>query len=234
MISIMTKPPFNTLEELQTKFPSASNYLVGIFLIHREYGKAQNSTLARQLGVSKPAVNQAIGRLKAHGLALQDSYGAISLSEQGNEFAATILKRHYLSEYLLVKRLNYPWDKADEEAQRMQDALSQEFTDYLYEFFGRPQTCPHGNPFPGSPCEERLIKAKRANKAPQGEELTLIRITEEGEAVSGLLKFCHMHHLYPGTRFKIIRRINEATQEMETGGALITLPDDIAEYLCFE
>ena len=140
-----------SLQELQKKFPAALNYLVSIFLIQREYGKVGNTILAEHLGVSKPAANQAIGRLKKHQLVEQDPYGSIGLTGEGRGFAVTTLRKHYLIEHLLITRVNYPWEKSDEEAQRLQTSLSEEFTNYLYDFFGQPETCPHGNPFPRQP-----------------------------------------------------------------------------------
>lgn len=223
-----------SLKELQIKFPAASNYLVTIFLIDREYGQVHNSKLAKQLSVSKPAVNQAVGRLKKHMLVEQDPYGSIELSQRGRLFAAAILRKHYLIEYVLTKQVHYPWDKADEEAQGLQSYISDEFTDYLYDFFGQPQTCPHGNPFPGCEIEEELIKAPRLDNAPFKEEVTLIRITEEGEAKEGLLRFCHMHNLYPGTTLTISHAQDSNTLEVNLKGKSIPLPLRFAHYLCYK
>lgn len=222
------------MEELQKKFPAALNYLVAIFLIQREYGKAGNARLAANLGVSKPAANQAIGRLKKHDLVEQDPYGSIGLTERGRRFAVRTLKKHYLIEHLLITRVNYPWEKSDEEAQRLQTSLSEEFTDYLYEFFGRPETCPHGNPFPGSSLEQGLISAPRLNEAPAGTPVRLIRITEVGEAEEGLLRFCHMHNLYPGKKLTVKEQVQEEILRVDLEGTELRMPAEIARYLCYK
>jgi len=100
------------LQELHKRFPAALDYLTSIFLIDRDYGQVANSRIATRLGVSKPAVSQAVGRLKRRHLADQDSYGTIRLTPEGRIFAARILKRHYLIEHLLIRRLDYPWASA--------------------------------------------------------------------------------------------------------------------------
>ncbi len=225
--------PEYSLEELRIKFPAAASYLLNIFLIEREYGRVQNSELAKKMSVSKPAVNQAIGRMKNLGFVRQASYGEIVLTGKGKKLASKILKKHYLAEYMLVKRLNYPWDKADEEAQRLQETISDEFTDYLFEFFGKPEVCPHGNPFPGSKAEQPLINAPRLDKAPRDTALELIRITEEGEAEDGLLKFCNMHNLFPGTALTVSRYINDNSIEVLSGSSTIKIPLGFAGYLCY-
>lgn len=223
-----------TLEELQEKYPSAPNYLVTIFLISRDNGRTGNTQLARRMAVSKPAVNQAVGRMKKFQLVTQNPYEDIYLTERGRDFAMKVLRKHYLAEYMLIKRLNYPWDKADEEAQRLQTNFSDDFTNYLYDFFGHPETCPHGNPFPGASVEDELINAPRLDGAPQAESLMLLRITEEGEAVEGLLRFCHMHDLHPGARFIIKNRFEDQSMELETPEQLITLPMEYAPFLCYK
>jgi len=229
----MEKVKDSSIEDLQKKFPAALNYLVSIFLIQREYGKAGNAKLATNLGVSKPAANQAIGRLKKHNLVEQDPYGAIRLTDTGRNFAVRTLKKHYLIELLLITRVNYPWEKSDDEAQRLQTSLSEEFTDYLYDYFGHPETCPHGNPFPDSPLEEGLITAPRLIDAPVNVLLKLIRITEEGEAVEGLLRFCHMHDLYPGKTLIILGQKSDDTLRVDMQGTELSMPSSIARYLCY-
>ncbi len=230
----MYNPTASDIEELQKKFPAALNYLVSIFLIQREYGKTGNTRLAGNLGVSKPAVNQAIGRLKKHELVEQDPYGDIRLTEKGRGFAVRTLEKHYLIEHLLITTTNYPWDKSDEEAQRLQTSLSEEFTDYLYDYFNKPQTCPHGNPFPGSEREEELISAPRLDRAPENSRLQIIRITEEGEAAEGLLKFCHRNELFPGKSLCITSRDSRGDLTIDCCENSIVIPAEIARYICYK
>jgi len=46
-------------------------------------------------------------------------------------------------------RSGLDWVTADEEAARLEHAVSEVVERRLYEALGRPQTCPHGNPIPG-------------------------------------------------------------------------------------
>ncbi len=235
-IAVLSEPDMkNTgdlaLQELHKRFPAALDYLTTIFLIDREYGKVANSKLAARLGVSKPAVSQAVGRLKRHHLADQDSYGTIRLTPEGRIYATRILKRHYLIEHLLILRLDYPWDKADDEALRLQAAISEEFAAHLFETFGRPDTCPHGNPFPGSPREKELLDAPRLSEAHEGCRTVLLRITEEGEAVEGLLHFCNENQLRPGRELEILKKAGDNVLLGCCEGRTITIPQGYAVHL---
>jgi|GEM_PF-588621 len=223
-----------SFEELTVKFPAAANYLVTMFLLEREQGMVLNSQLAKKLEVTKPAVNQAIKRLKMLDLATQDAYRQIRLTDLGRSYGKKVLIKHYLCEYMLIKRMNYPWEKADEEAQRLQHTISDEFTDYLYDFFGQPEVCPHGNPFPGSSGESYMLSLARLDKAPVGIPLRLLRITEEGEAMAGLLRFCHMHNLYPGTIITVDLMKADESMEVLNESYRITIPFSIAKYICYE
>lgn len=186
------------IKELKNQLPAAPEYLAQILLIERDKGVVPNARLADRLGVSRPAVSQAIGRLKKLGLVIQDRYGDISLSRSGLSIAQSVVRRHFLLEHLLVNVLEYPWDTSDVEAGNLQDSLSDELTEYLDQFLNWPQTCPHGNPMPKSKIEKQYLRAPKLSDASEGSKIRIIRITEEGELAPGLLSFCMKHSLMPG------------------------------------
>ena len=193
-----------TLQELKSQFPAAPEYLTQIFLIERDNGIVPNAKLADRLEVSRPAVSQAVGRLKKLGLVDQDRYGAIGLSAEGRVFAERVVRRHFLLEHLLVRILEYPWDKSDVEAETLQASLSDDLTEYLAERLGHPQTCPHGNPMPGSDIEKAYLDAPKLPDAGVGTKVKIIRITEEGEMTDGMLSFCQANGIAPGRILEIV------------------------------
>ena len=187
------------------RFPAAAEYVSGIYILARDYGKVSNSRLAAWTGVSGSAVTQALGRLKRLGLARHRRYESIELTELGRAFAVKVLRRHYLLEHLLVRVLGYPWEKADDEAKRLQSEISDDLTEHLFVKLGSPQACPHGNPMPGSSVEARLLSAPRLSEAPLGATVRIIRITEEGEQVPQMLDFCHLRGITPGAAFRLVQ-----------------------------
>ncbi len=192
-----------TFAEIDQRFPAAAEYMGAIYILLRDYGSASHTRLAEWVGVSAPAVTQAVGRLKRLGLVYQRRYQNVVLSEEGREFAMNILKRHYLVERLLVGVLDYPWDKADEEAKLLQSRISDDFAEYLFKHLGSPQTCPHGNPMPGVAVEEKLLAAPKLTEASAGSGIVILRITEEGEQLPTMLAFCHQNGIRPGARFEV-------------------------------
>ncbi len=218
------------------KFPAAAEYLSSIYIIARDYGHVTNVKLAEWMGVSGSAVSQALGRLKRLGLVHQERYENVLLSDAGRMMAVHVLRRHYLLEHLLVRLLDYPWDKADEEAKHLQTWISEGLADHLYEKLGAPQTCPHGNPMPGSNVEKNLLAAPMLRQALPETNVTILRITEEGEGIPGMLSVCDGHGIQPGALFEVtakdektihLRRIADG----QGTGRSFPLPLDLAEHI---
>ena len=222
------------LLQLSTEFPAAPDYLSTILLIKRDYGEVHNTMLSERLGVSKPAVSQAVARLKHAGLLRQDSYAPIELTEEGRVLAETIIRRHYLIEHLLISSIDYPWENADEEALRLQTVISEDLADHLYNSFGRPSVCPHGNPFPGSEAEPRLLGAPRLTACEPDTVATIVRITEEGEGLGGLLRFCRENGLRPGTRVSVTSAAKDSCVKVVADEVAIEIPWAIAVHLAVE
>jgi len=179
--------------------------------------------------------------LKALGLARQERYGDIALTAAGRKLAVQVLRRHYLLEHLLVRTLDYPWEKADEEAKRLQSEISDELTEHLFAKLGSPQTCPHGNPMPGAAVEAKLLNAPRLCDAPYGATVRIIRITEEGEQIPLMLDFCHLRGIKPGATFRVTGKEGETIQLAKTwpggngdGGTEIEVPLEKSQHIRYE
>jgi len=233
------------LARIHRQFPAAAEYLSGIYILRRDYGEAGNRRLSEWLGVSEPAVTQALGRLKRLRLVRQKPYGDITLTPTGRLLAAQVLRRHYLLEHLLVRMLEYPWEKADEEAKILQSTISQDLTEHLFRSLGSPKTCPHGNPMPGSPAEERLVAAAKLADAPVGKGVRILRITEEGEQVPSLLNACGSRGVWPGARFVVRARDGnglslaadgraDRPKDGRAGPSVVRLPLAMAKHVRYE
>jgi DtxR family Mn-dependent transcriptional regulator len=220
--------------EILKTFPAAAEYLSNIHLICRDYGHAANHRLATWLGVSTSAVTQALGRLKKIGLVTQERYEHVFLTPQGEALALKVLKRHYLLEHLLVKTLNFPWDKSDEEAKVLQNQISDDLADHLDAQLGFPQTCPHGNPLPGTSVEARLLAAPRLNQAAVGTSVVVVRITEEGEGIPGMLTFCQTEALRPGARVTIEAVAPGGVTIKLGAGQPVQVPAAMAKHVCYD
>src|SRR3989440_2880525 len=109
----------------------------------------RSARLADWLGVSRPTVTVALRRMTRDGMVRQTARKEIELTDRGWQAAAAIVRRHRIMERWLTDTLGLDWVAADEEAARLEHAVSDVVERRLWETLGRPTSCPHGNPIPG-------------------------------------------------------------------------------------
>ena len=178
-----------------------SRYLEAIYYMRAEGETVTNARLAEWLGVSRPTVTAGLRRMARDGLLRADSGKEVLLTAKGDDQAAAIVRRHRIMERWLTDALGLDWVVADEEAARLEHAISDLVEQRLYEALGRPASCPHGNPIPGHsepvPGEVKLSRLGTGRA-------TVTRISEvaEREAPS-LLQYLHERNLVPGTALAV-------------------------------
>lgn len=82
--------------------------------------------ISQRLNVSKASVNKAIASLKAQGMVDQSHYGKVQLTEEGRKVGTAVWQRHRVLRTFLNRELGVEFDRADEEACRMEHALSED------------------------------------------------------------------------------------------------------------
>lgn len=204
-------------------------------MLLREGRPVIGARIAERMGVSPPAVTQAMRRLAQHGLAVLDPDDGLRLTPRGRDQAERTIRRHYLLERLLVDELGFDWVDVDEEADRLEHSLSPRLEAHLFERLGRPTTCPHGNPFPGSRDERRLLDARRLSEVEEGAVTTILRITEEAEENSDLMRLLHTNRLLPGTAVKLAQVTDEELVLERPGDPddteMVTISQDLARFV---
>jgi DtxR family Mn-dependent transcriptional regulator len=104
---------------------SLEDYLESIYLLVQANGRARVRDVALSLQVKMPSVIKAVLELKRLGLAVQEPYGAVELTEAGSAAASQILGRHtLLKEFLLL--LKVADETAEKDACAMEHFLSAE------------------------------------------------------------------------------------------------------------
>lgn len=106
------------------------------------------SALADRLGVSPVSATEMIHRLRDGGLIDHRPYKGISLTADGRQQAAGVIRSHRLWERFLADQLALPWDQVHALACRLEHATDPQVMEALDRFLGYPATCPHGNPIP--------------------------------------------------------------------------------------
>lgn len=211
-----------------------SRYLEAIYYMDAEQEPVRSARLADWLGVSRPTVTVALRRMTRDGMIRIDGRKEIELTEKGEREAAAIVRRHRIVERWLTDTLGLDWVRADEEAARLEHAVSDVVEERLFEALGRPLTCPHGNPIPGAsvnaPGEVRLSSLAAGRAA----RITRVSEVAEREAPR-LLGYLLERRVVPGARVEV-RELDDLgrTLTVVVGERQVTLSEDTATKVWVE
>lgn len=185
----MTKEPVTeTIEE----------YLETIYTMAWEGQKVIGARLAHQLKVSPATITATIKRMVRDSLVVVNERKEVVLTPKGHELGKTLVRRHRLWERWLTDVLGLEWSRAHLEACRLEHHLSPEVEERLAASLDNPKTCPHGNPIPGGEEPVREEGAKPLDQVAEGEQLRLLRITEEAESDLELMRYLERKGFLPG------------------------------------
>ncbi len=210
--------------------PTVEDYLGVIYTLTRDGEAVIGRKLADWLEVSAPTVTATLQRMVRDGWVTMAHDKTIHLTEMGKRAAASVIRRHMLTELLLARVLGVPWSKVHAEADRLEHSLSAETTDAVENLVEDPRFCPHGNPLPGhEDLTQNLIPLLEAEVS---QTYILARVHEEIEQNPDLLHFLEARHLMPGTPITVtaILPFNE-TITVQAEGVETVLGLNIARHL---
>jgi DtxR family Mn-dependent transcriptional regulator len=184
---------------------AAQEYLLALRVMTADDARVTASQVGRRLGVTTQAASEMFKRLGADGLVVQSEARELRLTAAGRAAADAIFRRHALLEWLLTSIVGLGWAESDEEAARLQGALSPRVEARLDELLGHPQTCPHGNPIDAETARSRPAGI-RLDEVESGGRVTIYRITEEAEEDPGLLSYLEARRLTPGAHVTVLAR----------------------------
>src|SRR6478672_3653260 len=178
---------------------AAQEYLLTLRVMAGDGSHVKAAQVARRVGVSSQAASEMFRRLVADGLVRQADARDLVLTSAGRAAADAIFRRHALLEWLLTSVVGLGWAESDEEAARLQGALSPRVEARLDEMLGHPPTCPHGNPIDAETARQRP-KGTPLSEIDGGQHATIYRITEEAEEDAGLLSYLEARPLTRAAR----------------------------------
>ena len=204
---------------------AAQEYLLALRVAATDESKVTAASIARHLGVSPQAASEMFRRLGADGLVQPADARELCLTPAGRAAADAIFRRRALLEWLLTTMVGLGWAEADEEAGRLQGAISPRVEGRLDDLLGHPETCPHGNPI------DAAVAARRPAGTPlseleAGEWATVYRIMEAAEQDPALLSYLEARALTPGVRIEVLARsesLDAVTLEGPRGRATLGL-----------
>ena len=193
---------------------SVGNYLKAIWESAEE-GAASTKDVAERLSVSPASVTNMFARLKEMGLVEYERYRGASLTEEGLSEALRLVRRHRLIEAFLLDHLGYSWEEVHEEAEKLEHAVSDRFTERLAELLGHPDHDPHGDPIP---AVDGSLEADGSFPLPAAAVGQRVLIARVGQETAPLLTYLGERGLVPGRLLTV--------REVRTLDGVVTVEDE--------
>jgi DtxR family Mn-dependent transcriptional regulator len=190
----------------QSRSPSSSvgDYLKAVFELAADSGDAASTKgVAARLSVSAASVSNMFARLQEMGLVEYERYRGATLTERGRREALRLVRRHRLIETFLLEHLGYDWQDVHAEAERLEHAVSDAFTDRLAELLGHPEHDPHGDPIPSAEGTMEVDDSFPLSEAVAGSRLRISKVSDEDAA---MLDYFGDRNLVPG-RLLAVREV---------------------------
>jgi DtxR family Mn-dependent transcriptional regulator len=130
--------------------PANEDYLKTIHDLTRQQEVATTSQIAERLNITPASVTGMLKKLASSvpPLVVYHKHRGANLTEEGEKIALEIIRHHRLLELFLHETLGYSWDEVDEEADRLEHVISEDFVERIAAALGDPVLDPHGDPIP--------------------------------------------------------------------------------------
>lgn len=204
-------------------------YLEVIYYLASRNEPVIGARLANWMRVTAPTVTNMVQSMEKRGYIIRDGHNEIKLTDEGFTLAEAMVRRHRILERFLVDVMGLPWHQLHEEAVRLEHALSPTMEARIEALVGTSTTCPHGNPIPGN--ASTYPGTVRIDQAQPGHAFTILRIAEEGEEDTDLIRYLQSNQLVPGSRFEVIEQSPSYGVTLRREDQTITLTLQIAAML---
>jgi DtxR family transcriptional regulator, Mn-dependent transcriptional regulator len=127
---------------------SKEDYLSIIYKNKNENGEIKATAIAEKLQISNAAVTDMLKKLAKDGYVDYKRYKGIKLTNDGEEYAKNMVRRHRIWEVFLHQVVGMPWDKVHDEAHNLEHSSSDDLINRMEEMLDFPEFDPHGDPIP--------------------------------------------------------------------------------------
>jgi DtxR family transcriptional regulator, Mn-dependent transcriptional regulator len=211
---------------------SVGDYVKAIWELAGD-GSASTKEVAGRLSVSSASVTGMFGRLQEMELVRYERYRGASLTSAGLAEALRLVRRHRLIETFLMEHLGYSWQDVHEEAESLEHAVSDEFTERLAELLGHPARDPHGDPIPAADGTLVLESSKPLSEAQVGQRVRIVKVDDDSATV---LNHLGERGLVPGRTVSVkeVRSVDGVVNVEDEGGEEHPLGESLARAVFVE
>lgn len=203
-------------EPAQAPSEAAQGYPLTLRSMEGSGALPMTAGLARRMHVSVQAASEMVGRLVGEGLVEVRPDRSLAFTTLGRATADTSFRRHALMEWLLTRVVGLGWAESDDEAMRLQGAVSGRVEQAIDDLMGHPPTCPHGNPVDAAAARERPTGIALSD-VDDGSAVTILRITEEAEEDGDLFLQLEQQGLVPGVQAEVVE-VSRSRESMTVHG----------------
>lgn len=194
---------------------------------------ASTKDIAVRLSVAPASVTNMLIRLQERGLVQYERYRGAVLTDEGRAEALRLIRRHRLIETFLLQHLGYSWQEVHDEAEKLEHAVSDLFTERLAELLSHPNHDPHGHPIPkpdgALPAEELFTLAE----AEDGQSVVISRVSDDN---ASRLSYLGERGLTPGSRVLVreVRDLDGVVIVEDAAGESFSLGGPLARSILVE
>ena len=120
------------------------DYLEALFLLEKELKAVRVKDIAKRMGVKLPTVTSMLNTLARRGLVNHEKYEYVELTERGSEIASAVDRCHKILCTFLIDILHVDEKQADQEACKMEHAISPDTLNKFVKFMEFIEVCPRG------------------------------------------------------------------------------------------
>lgn len=205
---------------------AVEDYIKAIYKLSADGRKATTKELADRLQLGQGTVSGMLGQLEKRGLVERKPYYGATLSDKGYTLAMSILRRHRLIELFLVRVLGYGWDEVDEDAERLEHAVSDLLIERIDAMLGHPRLDPHGDPIPTAQGEIETPPVQRLAQLEEGQKGVIHRVVDEDPT---FLQYLHELNISLGSKVHIKRIDPFGTMLISCGDQEVSLAREATE-----
>ncbi|TVR20813.1 MAG: metal-dependent transcriptional regulator [Anaerolineaceae bacterium] len=188
------------------------------------------SALADAMGVTAPAVNRMVTKLKENGYLHHEPYQGIKLTDAGRREALGKLRYQRIAAAFLVTVMGFGWHEIEEESSRMSGALSELIAGRMLAMAGNPTRDPFGEPIPAvdrtvPPADDTALAS-----AEDGQQAIITRIkTRESDR----LEYLAALGLWPDASITIIHKAPfNGPMQLKLAEEYRIIGHNLAELIC--
>ena len=212
---------------------SSQDYLKTIYkLTHGQNPVASVTTslIAEHRDVAPASATNMLKKLAEMKLVEHTPYQGVVLTSTGKRIALEVLRHHRLLELYLSEVLGFDLDKVDEEADRLEHVISEEFEDKIDRMLGYPTVDPHGAPIPRKDGSIEYDHYLCLSDIPAG---TNVRVRQVSDQSAEMLRYMATMGIKPNVEIEVVGRapFNGPLEIVVNGEAMYSLGLEVAAHI---